>query len=62
MLYVMIPLINIKETAVLHTGFFAKPVCATAFAGLLTWEKSRYFRIVNYQNDTLLSPVTVGIS
>lgn len=30
----------------------AIPVFATAFAGLLTWEKGRYLRFVNYQNGT----------
>ena len=30
----------------------AIPVFATAFAGLLTWEKGRYLRFINYQNGT----------
>lgn len=30
----------------------AIPVFATAFAGLLTWEKGRYLRFVNYQSGT----------
>ena len=31
-------------------GDSAIPVFATAFAGLLTWEKGRYLRFVNYQS------------
>ena len=30
----------------------AIPIFATAFAGLVTWEKGRYLRFVNYQNGT----------
>ena len=30
----------------------AIPVFATAFSGLLTWEKGRYLRFINYQNGT----------
>lgn len=30
----------------------AIPVFATAFAGLLTWEKGRYLRFINYQSGT----------
>ena len=30
----------------------AIPVFATAFAGLLTWERGRYLRFVNYQSGT----------
>ena len=33
-------------------GDSAIPVFATAFAGLLTWEKGRYLRFVNYQSGT----------
>lgn len=43
MLYVMIPLINIKDTAVLHTSFLAKPIFADDYLwDILGMEENKF--------------------